>query len=112
MSSWATLCSDSPELAAAITGRFEANVRDVLGTIRADGSVRLSGTGVTIDQDHAGVGMMPDSFTLLDPAGRRDGVLSCRVRRVSSDRYRFPRRTLDSNSCWSIRMFRTTVPGV
>lgn len=68
--SWTTLCSDTPELAQAITSRFKANLHHILGTIRPDGSVRLSGTEVTIDPDHVGLGMMPHSHKLNDV--RRD----------------------------------------
>lgn len=68
--SWTTLCSDTPELAQAITSRFTANLHHILGTIRPDGSVRLSGTEVTIDPDHVGLAMMPHSHKLNDV--RRD----------------------------------------
>ena len=68
--SWTTLHVDAPDLADAIIARFGANLHHILGTIRADGSVRLSGTEVTIDKEHVGVGMMPDSHKLSDV--RRD----------------------------------------
>jgi hypothetical protein len=68
--SWITLRSEAPDLARAITDRFEANLHHILGTIRPDGSVRLSGTEVTIDDDQVRVGMMPDSNKLRDV--RRD----------------------------------------
>lgn len=68
--SWTTLCSDAPDLAQAITSRFKANLHHILGTIRLDGAVRLSGTEVTIDPDHVGLGMMPASHKLTDV--RRD----------------------------------------
>lgn len=68
--SWTLLCSDAPELARAITDRFQANLHHVLGTIRPDGSARLSGSEVAIDPNGVGIGMMPDSHKLRDV--RRD----------------------------------------
>ena len=68
--SWTTLRTEAPDLARAITDRFEANLHHVLGTIRRDGSVRLSGTEVAINDDEVGIGMMPLSHKLRDV--RRD----------------------------------------
>lgn len=65
-----TLRLEAPDLARAITDRFQANLHHILGTIRPDGSVRLSGTEVTINDDQVGVGMMPESHKLSDV--RRD----------------------------------------
>lgn len=67
---WESLSTDAPELAASITARFEANRHHIIGTIRADGSVRLSGIEVEISPRRVGVGMMPDSLKLKDV--RRD----------------------------------------
>lgn len=64
--SWKQLTRDAPELAAAIGARFSANRHHVLGTIRGDGSVRLSGTEVQIDAEQVQIGMMPASHKLDD----------------------------------------------
>lgn len=68
--SWNALCRDAPDLGRTITACFNANLHHVIGTLRADGSVRLSGTEVVVDPDHVGLGMMPDSHKLDDV--RRD----------------------------------------
>jgi hypothetical protein len=70
MTTWLALRSQAPDLAEAITNRFRANLHHIIGTIRPDGSVRLSGTEVTINDQHVGLGMMPDSHKLRDV--RRD----------------------------------------
>lgn len=43
MPSWAELEAAEPDLAAAIAARFAAHKHKILGTVRADGSPRLSG---------------------------------------------------------------------
>jgi hypothetical protein len=69
-SSWQQLSAEAPDLAAAITSRFGANLHHVLGTIRPDGSVRLSGTEVEITDDDVRLGMMTHAHKLADV--RRD----------------------------------------
>jgi hypothetical protein len=64
--SWTALRTEAPDLARAITDRFNANLHHVLGTIRPDGSIRLSGTEVAINDDQVGIGMMPHSHKLRD----------------------------------------------
>lgn len=64
--SWREFGGAAPELAEAIRSRFEASLHHVLGTIRADGSPRLSGTEVGINQDEVTVGMMAGSKKLSD----------------------------------------------
>lgn len=59
----------APELADAIRNRFEANLHHVLGTIRPDGSPRLSGTEVHIEHGEVTLGMMPGSQKLSDVRG-------------------------------------------
>ncbi len=61
---------EAPDLAAVVRARFAANLHHVLGTIRPDGSPRLSGTEVRIDDDAIGLGMMAGSRKLADV--RRD----------------------------------------
>jgi hypothetical protein len=70
MASWAEFAADAPDLAASVQRRFEANLHHVIGTIRADGSPRLSGTEVHVDGGELTLGMMVDSLKLGD--ARRD----------------------------------------
>lgn len=63
---WADFERQSPELASDVRGRFAANLHHVLGTIRADGSPRLSGTEVRIADGEVTLGMMPQSRKLAD----------------------------------------------
>ncbi len=65
-SAWQRLQHEQPELAAAVHARFAANRHHVLGTIRRDGSPRLSGTEVRIDERAISLGMMPGSAKLAD----------------------------------------------
>lgn len=67
---WEQLKRQAPELASDIRGRFAANLHHILGTIRADGSPRLSGTEVRIASGELTLGMMPQSRKLSDV--RRD----------------------------------------
>lgn len=67
---WHELRDADPELAAAVRGCFEAHPHHVLGTLRRDGSPRLSGTEVDIREQHVVLGMMPGSRKLADV--RRD----------------------------------------
>jgi hypothetical protein len=67
MASWSEVESSAPELAAAIRRCFEANLHHVLGTVRASGAPRLSGTEVEFrDNGEVGVGMMAGSRKLAD----------------------------------------------
>ena len=54
--------------------RFDAHRHKVLGTLRADGSPRLSGIEVTFRDGDLWLGMMPDSLKALDL--RRDPRLA------------------------------------
>jgi hypothetical protein len=63
---WAQFREDAPDLARRIRERFEANRHHVIGTIRADGTPRLSGTEVAFERDVMTVGMMADSRKLGD----------------------------------------------
>ncbi len=64
--SWEQLKNEAPELASAVERRLQANLHHILGTIRADGSPRLSGTEVQITPTQLRLGMMPDSQKLQD----------------------------------------------
>ncbi len=65
MTSWADIATADPDLAARVRHRFESNLHHVLGTVRPDGSPRLSGSEVSFDDD-VRIGMMPGSRKLAD----------------------------------------------
>lgn len=67
---WATIAADAPELAAQVRARFAAHPHHVLGTLRASGAPRLSGTEVHIADRAVSLGMMSGSRKLADV--RRD----------------------------------------
>jgi hypothetical protein len=74
MPGWNEIVREAPELAAAVQARFDANRHKVLGTLRADGSPRLSGIEVTFRDGELWLGMMPESLKALDL--RRDPRLA------------------------------------
>jgi hypothetical protein len=63
---WSQFAEAAPELASGIAARFAASLHHVLGTVRADGSPRLSGTEVAIQAGEVRLGMMPGSQKLHD----------------------------------------------
>ncbi len=66
MATWDELAAEVPALAAAIHDRFAANLHHVVGTIRPDGSPRLSGSEVHFDDGEVTIGMMARSRKLAD----------------------------------------------
>jgi hypothetical protein len=74
MPRWDEVLRAAPELAAAVQERFDAHRHKVLGTLRADGSPRLSGIEVTFRDGELWLGMMPDSRKAIDL--RRDPRLA------------------------------------
>jgi hypothetical protein len=64
--SWHQFAEEAPELAEAVKGRFAANLHHVIGTVRPDGSPRLSGSEVDIGREHVRLGMMAGSQKLRD----------------------------------------------
>ena len=66
MPSWDEVERAAPELAAAVRARFDAYRHKVLGTLRSDGSPRLSGIETTFKDGELWLGMMPDSRKALD----------------------------------------------
>ena len=58
-SSWKDFAASAPMLADVVKARFGSNLHHVIGTVRADGSPRLSGTEVTIEDGEVSLGMMP-----------------------------------------------------
>src|SRR6478609_1541568 len=66
MLTFSQLESSAPDLATPIRERFGATGLALLGTIRADGSPRVSPIEVTLHDGHLYVGMMPGSRKSLD----------------------------------------------
>jgi hypothetical protein len=64
--SWRTFADEAPELATVVEGRFAAHLHHIIGTIRADGTPRLSGTEVHVEDGQLRIGMMPDAHKLAD----------------------------------------------
>ena len=67
---WAAVTAEAPAFAERVRARFVANLHHVIGTVRTDGSPRLSGTEVAIGPNEVTLGMMPGSRKLADV--RRD----------------------------------------
>lgn len=61
VATWAGLEREAPELAAALHDRFAAARHSLLGTVRADGSPRISGLEVHFGEGQLWLAMMPDS---------------------------------------------------
>ncbi|MEJ8656592.1 pyridoxamine 5'-phosphate oxidase family protein [Streptomyces sp. MS1.AVA.4] len=64
--SWADFQAAEPDFAATVRQRFETYTHHVLGTLRADGSPRLTGIEVTFRFGELWLGMMPNSRKALD----------------------------------------------
>jgi len=62
MSTWADLEREAPEHAAVVLDRFTSHLHHILGTLRPDGSPRLSGTEFHVFDGEAWMGSMPDSM--------------------------------------------------
>ncbi|WP_371678986.1 pyridoxamine 5'-phosphate oxidase family protein [Streptomyces sp. NBC_01276] len=63
---WAAFEQAEPEFAAAVRARFAQYPHHVLGTLRKDGSPRLSGLNVDFRGGELWLGMMPGSLKALD----------------------------------------------
>jgi hypothetical protein len=83
MSRWVEIVRAEPELAAAVRARFDAHRHKVLGTLRLDGSPRLSGIEATFKGSELWLGMMPDSRKALDL--RRDPRMALHSATVDPD---------------------------
>lgn len=55
---WTRFVHEAPELAAAVQARFAATKHHVLATLRRDGSPRVSGTEVIMDEGVLAIGSM------------------------------------------------------
>jgi hypothetical protein len=74
MASWEQLLVAAPELGLALQDRFSAHKFVMLGTLRRDGSPRISGIEVRFDEGELWLGMMPGSLKSQDL--RRDPRLA------------------------------------
>lgn len=63
---WGEFEGRALELAERVRLRFESHVHAVLGTLRRDGSPRLSGMEAPIRDGHLWLGMMPGSLKAAD----------------------------------------------
>ena len=66
MSSWADIVNDAPDFARRLRAVFDAGTNKTIATIRADGSPRISGTELVIDEERVLLGAMPNSRKLAD----------------------------------------------
>lgn len=66
MVSWADFQDSEPELAARAATMFRRRKHHVMATLRRDGSARLSGTEVTIEDGRFGFGAMAGTLRVLD----------------------------------------------
>ncbi len=66
MPTWSEFAAASPELADAVRRRIESHLHHVMGTLRADGSPRLSGTEVRLFDGDVWLGCMPRSRKAAD----------------------------------------------
>lgn len=66
MASWSVVEEEARELAGVVRARLEKSKHHVMGTLRADGSPRLSGTEVTFRDGELVIGAMTGSVKSLD----------------------------------------------
>lgn len=66
MTAWREVEAAVPDLAAAVRAVFDAHKHKVIGTLRADGSPRVSGNEVTFSDGELWLGMMDGSVKARD----------------------------------------------
>jgi hypothetical protein len=66
VSSWSEIVADAPDFARRLRAVFEAGTNKTIATLRADGSPRISGTELVIDDERVLLGAMPHSRKLAD----------------------------------------------
>ena len=66
MTPWAEVERSAPELAAQVLARFLCHPHHILGTLRSDGSPRLSGINVMCNDGYLWFGSMPGAVKLAD----------------------------------------------
>ena len=69
--SWADVAHEAPELARDVRAAFAVRKHCTMATLRADGSPRISGTEVQLDDAELHVGSMPGAYKARDL--QRDG---------------------------------------
>ena len=69
--SWAQVEAEAPELAARVRAAFAVGKHATMATLRADGSPRISGTEVQLDDRELQIGSMPGALKARDL--QRDG---------------------------------------
>jgi hypothetical protein len=70
MATWGEIAQDAPDFSARVRKRFGMGINKVLGTIRRDGSPRVSAIEAEFSDGEVTMGMMGGSLKLLDV--RRD----------------------------------------
>ena len=70
MATWQEIVLDAPEFAERVRGRFAAGTHKTIATLRADGSPRISGSELKIEDGAVSLGMMEGSLKMRDV--RRD----------------------------------------
>lgn len=70
MATWQQIENDAPEFAERVASRFAAGTNKTIATLRADGSPRISGSELKIENGEVTLGMMDGSRKLADV--RRD----------------------------------------
>jgi len=65
MNRWTDVRAEAPDFADEVEALFRSGTNKTLATLRADGSPRISGTELRIDDDVT-LGMMPGSVKLRD----------------------------------------------
>jgi hypothetical protein len=66
MATWKSIADAEPAFAKAVKDVFDANKHKILGTLRRDGSPRLSGIELAFKDGDLWLGMMPGSLKALD----------------------------------------------
>jgi hypothetical protein len=66
MARWSEFVDAEPDLAVEVRGVFEAHTHKAIGTLRADGSPRVSGVECEFDHGELSFGMMPGSQKARD----------------------------------------------
>jgi hypothetical protein len=99
MPSWSEVEQEAPQLAALAREYFDASVHKTMGTIRRDGSPRISGTEMNFRDGELWLGSMPGAVKALDlrrdprfalhsasadpPAWKGDAKLAGRVEEIT-----------------------------
>jgi len=66
VATWSEVEAAAPALAAAVRGRIEGHLHHVVGTLKTDGSPRLSGTEARFHDGQLWLGCMPKSIKARD----------------------------------------------